>query len=340
MGYKVFLYFEGLELIKKSGIGKAYEHQSKALNSVNIDFTTTKDDNYDILHINTVGIKSKSIINRSIKSGKKIVYHAHTTEEDFRDSFLLSNQVSGVFKKHLQRLYGKADVIITPTPYSKQILEGYNLDTPIFDVSNGIDLNEFKKSEENAQLFRDHFNFSNDDFVVISVGHYFKRKGIIDFIEIARQNPHLKFVWFGHTPQASIQKDVRIALKNLPTNLYLPGYMDGKIISGAYSGANIFLFMSHEETEGIVVLEALASEIQVIVRDIPVYADWLENNVSCYKASTNETFNSLLNKAYSNQLTSTIDNGYLVAQERDINAIGIKLKEIYDYTLSLPPKQR
>ena len=32
-----------------------------------------------------------------------------------------------------------------------------------------------------------------------------------------------------------------------------------------------FLFPSREETEGIVVLEALASQQQVLVRDIPVY---------------------------------------------------------------------
>lgn len=37
----------------------------------------------------------------------------------------------------------------------------------------------------------------------------------------------------------------------------------------------LFCFMSHEETEGIVVLEALACCIPVLVRDIPVYEDWL-----------------------------------------------------------------
>ena len=35
--------------------------------------------------------------------------------------------------------------------------------------------------------------------------------------------------------------------------------------------------MTHEETEGIVVLEALATETPIVIRDIPVYYEWLEH---------------------------------------------------------------
>ena len=40
-----------------------------------------------------------------------------------------------------------------------------------------------------------------------------------------------------------------------------------------------FLLM---KTEGIVVLEALASKQNVLVRDIPVYNGWLEDSKNCY----------------------------------------------------------
>lgn len=338
MNYKVYLYFEGLQFIKRSGIGKAFKHQTKALQSAHVKYTVDKDDHFDILHINTVGPKSEMIISKSIKEGKKIIYHAHTTEEDFRDSFIFSNHISGIFKKRLQKLYGMADVVITPTPYSKSLLEGYGLEQPIYAISNGIDLKRFKKSKANARIFYEYFNFKPTDFVVVSVGHYFKRKGIIDYIEMARLNPHIKFVWFGHTPASSIQKDVRTAFKDLPNNLYLPGYMDGDIISGAYSGANLFMFMSYEETEGIVVLEALASEIQVIVRDIPVYADWLEDGVSCYKAQDLDGFQQLLDSAYHENLSPTITNGYELAKARDLSVIGKQLQEVYEFTLTLPQR--
>lgn len=48
--------------------------------------------------------------------------------------------------------------------------------------------------------------------------------------------------------------------------------------------------MSHEETEGIVVLEALACGIPTVVRDIPVYNGWLREGQNVYKASGTDEF--------------------------------------------------
>ncbi len=73
-------------------------------------------------------------------------------------------------------------------------------------------------------------------------------------------------------------KNIRqIVKEEHPDNVIFPGYIRGEIIEGAYSGADLFFFPSYEETEGIVVLEALASKQNVLVRDIPVYDGWLED---------------------------------------------------------------
>lgn len=37
-------------------------------------------------------------------------------------------------------------------------------------------------------------------------GIIFERKGITDFIEVARQLPEYQFIWFGDTPMYSIPK--------------------------------------------------------------------------------------------------------------------------------------
>ena len=120
---KVLLYFEAKKLIAVSGIGRALAHQKQALSLNDVAYTTdVKCDDYSLLHINTVGPNSQFVINRAKKAGKAIVYHAHSTEEDFRNSFVLSNQIAPLFKKHLIKLYSQADLVITPTPYAKQLL--------------------------------------------------------------------------------------------------------------------------------------------------------------------------------------------------------------------------
>ena len=45
----------------------------------------------------------------------------------FKNGFIFSKQVSPLFKKWLIRCYNLGDVIITPTEYSKSILQSYGI---------------------------------------------------------------------------------------------------------------------------------------------------------------------------------------------------------------------
>lgn len=332
---KVFLYFESEELIKTSGIGRAFKHQQAALKSQGIEYTCDPYcEDYDILHINTYGLTSDSIIKQARKLNKKVIYHAHSTEEDFKNSFILSNQIAPIFKKMIVGLYTKADAIITPTPYSKGLLESYGIDLPIYPVSNGIDLNRYAYNEEKIKAFRKYFAIKDNQKVIISVGLYFERKGILDFIEVAKKLPQYRFIWFGYTPLMSVPKSVRDVIDNHPDNVYFPGYVKGPIIEGAYLDADCFFFPSYEETEGIVVLEALASKQNVVVRNIGVYDEWLHDKKECYMANDVDEFVELIDGVVNKRLPSTVEAGYKVAQSKDIAKIGEQLKAVYEKVLN------
>lgn len=331
---KVLLYFEGKKLISKSGIGRAMKHQIAALTSEGIDYTTNPNDEYDILHINTVGPRSSSLIKHSRKLGKKVVYHAHSTEEDFKDSFVLSNRVAPEFKKRLVSLYSKADRIITPTPYSKKLIEGYGIQQPVHAISNGIDLDQFQYNQNKIRHFKAYFGLQPDEKVILSVGLFFERKGLLDFIEVAKQLPQYKFIWFGHTPLYSIPKKIRsLILKDHPKNVIFPGYISGSVLEGAYCGADAFFFPSKEETEGIVVLEALASYQQIILRDIPVFDPWMQDTKNCYKGKSVDDFVRLVENVAERRLPDLKEAGRKTAEKRSIPTVGRQLREVYDLLL-------
>ena len=90
---------------------------------------------------------------------------------------MFSNSVSGVYKKWLINLYTKGDHIITPTPYSKRILESYGITLPISAISNGVDLSQFNPTDKQIDLFKNKFDIEDDDIIIISVGWLFERKG-------------------------------------------------------------------------------------------------------------------------------------------------------------------
>lgn len=335
---KILLYFEGQSVIGKSGIGRALSHQKRALSSVGIEYTLDpKDTDYDILHINTYGPKSLQLVRKAKKMGKKVIYHAHSTEEDFRNSFVGSNQLAPLVKKWLVTLYQQSDHLITPTPYSKSLLRSYGLQQPIAAISNGIDLKKYYPDEHKERAFRKYFHLSETQKVVICVGLFFERKGIIDFVDIAKRMPEYTFIWFGDVPMLTIPSNIRrIVKKEHPKNVIFPGYINGELIEGAYSGADLFFFPSYEETEGIVVLEALASQQQVLLRDIPVYDGWMKNQKNCYMGNNNQDFEELIPALVNHRLPDLSLAGFKTAQAKSINQIGKELKAVYQQVLGLP----
>lgn len=327
---KVLLYNEAMKMIKNSGVAKALAHQQRALADNGIEYTLDPHDSYDIAHINTVFPKSYLLARRAHKAGKKVIYHAHSTEEDFRNSFLFSNMVSRLFKVWLMKCYRLGDCLITPTPYSKRLLEGYGLTQPIHAVSNGIELDFFARDPEKGAQFRKQFGFSPEDKIVMSVGLYIERKGILDFVELAKRMPEYKFIWFGYTSLYSVPAKVRRAVRTKLPNLYFPGYVDSTILRTAYWGADLFLFPTLEETEGIVLLEALAARQKVLVRDIPIYEDWLEDGKNVYKAADLDGFERRIRQILEQQCPDLTDAGYQIAEARNIENVGKRLKEIYE----------
>lgn len=331
---KVLLYTEGIEYLSKSGLGRAIKHQMRALEIVGVEYTTDLNDDYDIVHINTYGIKSFFLAKEARNKGKKVVYHAHSTEEDFRNSFILSNQVSGLFKNWLITCYNLGDCIVTPTPYSKHLLEGYGINKPIYAVSNGIDLEFFQKNEVLGRAFREEYGFTKDDKVIMAIGLLIERKGIIDFVELATRLPQYKFIWFGDTPSHLIPLKVKEAMKTKNDNLFFPGYVNREVIKSAFSGSDLYVFPTHEETEGIVLLESLAQKQRTIITDIPVFSDWVEDRKNVYKAKNVDDFEKKIIDILDNKLPDLTDEGYEVAKEHDLKYIGKQLKEIYENLLS------
>lgn len=330
---KVLLYTEGLKTISKSGLGKAIKHQMRALEENNIDYTTDINDDFDILHINFYGPKSYLFAKKAKKDGKKIVYHAHSTEEDFRNSFIGSNLVSVPFKQWLIKCYSLGDRIITPTPYSKRLLEGYGIDVPITALSNGVDTNFFKRNEKAGKKFRKKYNIKDDEKVIIGVGLYIERKGILDFVELAKRLPEYKFIWFGHSPLAASPAKVRKAVNTELENLTFPGYVEPTELIGAYSGCDLFIFPTLEETEGIPILEACSMKTKAIIRDIGVFEDWLEDNVNVYKAKDIDDFEDKIIGVLEGRLPDLTEDGYKVAIDHDIKKVGKELVTIYKEVL-------
>ena len=91
-------------------------------------------------------------------------------------------------------------------------------------ISNGIDLNKYQKDEQAGKDFRHKYRYSDTDKIIMSAGLIIKRKGILDFIELAKRMPEYKFIWFGTADLHLVGKEVRKVISEKSPNLTFAGY--------------------------------------------------------------------------------------------------------------------
>ena len=336
---KVCLYSENLNLIAKSGLGRSIKHQMKALKSAGIEVTRNYLEDFDVLLINTIGLKSKKIIKIAKAKNAKVVYYGHTTYEDFKNSFIFSNQVAFLYKKWIARLYKKADYLLVPNQHNKKLIKNYHSKIPpIFEISNGVDVKKFQdeaKKVKNIEAFKKYFKIKNKEKVIVGAGFLIKRKGLYDFIKAAKRFPKYRFIWFGKT--SVFLRQIKMNLKLLITsldNLEFPGFVEGGIFEGALAGANLFFFPSHEEGEGIAILEALASNQKCLIRNIGAYKTWLKHKVNCYKFSSEERMYRLIYNIVEKKIPPLKEEPINVAMKKDLKIIGQKYLKFFTKILS------
>lgn len=310
--------------------------QEESLRKQGMEVTDNPSKEFDIVHLNTVFPSDYRMAKKAREQGKKVVYHAHSTKEDFENSFIGSNMLAPLFKRWIMKCYKTGDLILTPTQYSKSLLEGYGITNPIQVLSNGVDTAAYQKNMLDRETFRKKYGFSSTDKIIMSVGLYFERKGILDFVEMAKRMPEYQFIWFGYTPDIQIPGKVRKAIHTKLPNLTFPGYLPKEELQMAYNSCDLFFFPSYEETEGIVVLEALASQIPVLLRDIPVYEGWLKDKEDVYKGNEIAEFEMYIRKILNYQVPILVRNGLERAKERDLLTQAKKLIIYYQQVESLP----
>ena len=327
----VCIYRGGAGAVRTSGVGRALEHQAAALKEAGLPVVgelppAGPESRACVVHLNTTRPGTLLAAARAHARGCKVVYYGHRTAETVR---WRSRLLAPLLRRWLALCYRQGDLVITPSVYASRVLAGYKIGRPIYTLSNGIDTDFFRPDPAAVARFRERYCLAEGQQCVISVGHWSARKGLPEFTELARRMPQVRFIWFGRAEEGHLPDEIRAAMDAAPGNVLFAGYVPADELRDAYCGADAFVFLSHQETEGISVLEALACGTPTIVRDIPVYDNWLEDGKSVYKAGSLGQFAQELQDLLAGHLPSLREGGLAVAQARSLYQIGQALCRIY-----------
>lgn len=307
------------------GIRRAHDNQVKALKRAGVQVTTDPSEAFDILHLHSVGPRSLYLAER-FGGRRPLVIHSHITAEDFANSFRLSDSIAPYLGRYLRFFYNKADMLIAPSTYTREVLQRYDLDRPINVVSNGVDLNRFAPNRKKRLLGRARYGL--DGVAAYSVGLVFLRKGVDVFCEVSRLLPEYTFVWYGKIHKAVKRETLRV-IKGAPENVRFTGYVED--IIEAHSAGDIFFFPSAVENEGLAILEAAACGKPVVLRNVECFAGRFAHGVNCLMAETAEEFAVQIRRlATDEDLYQRLAAGALeLARTHSLERVGQRLREIY-----------
>lgn len=172
-----------------------------------------------------------------------------------------------------------ADYIVAPTQKVNDELVRYGVKKPIKTIPTGIDLTSFHPRPGNNYI-SDKLGVDRDVQILLYVGRLGKEKSvdylIKSFAHVAKERKDVILVIAGDGPERhrleSLAKKLRLGNK-----VHFTGFIDPQDTPLLYSSADVFVFCSRTETQGLVVFEAMASGITPVVVDDPAYRNIIEH---------------------------------------------------------------
>ncbi|HET8904966.1 MAG TPA: glycosyltransferase [Saccharospirillum sp.] len=199
------------------------------------------------------------------------VYTYHTRLEMYAHYVPLPGRIFRNVISHelIRRFCNRCDGVVVPTFSTEEYLRLIGVKSPVCVQPTGIDFDRFNQRNEAAIAeLRSRFNIGDEDRVLVSVSRLGKEKNIafmVDAMQQLRQKTECRFrlllVGEGDERQMLEEKIKALGLQDVIT---LVGAVGPEVIPAYYQLADVFVFASQSETQGMVILEAMAAGLPVV----------------------------------------------------------------------------
>lgn len=200
-----------------------------------------------------------------------LVFTHHTMYEQYTHYVPGNSETLKRFVTKLATSYANiCDQVFAPSESVAGILRERGVQTPLEVIPTGVDVKRF--AQGSGPGFRAAINIPDGAFVIGHVGRLAPEKNL-EFLSTAVLNfiktePRAHFLLVGKGPsEQSIQK--AFAEASLTNRLHHAGQLQGPMLVSAYRAMDGFVFCSKSETQGMVLVEAMAAGVPVIALDAP-----------------------------------------------------------------------
>jgi glycosyltransferase involved in cell wall biosynthesis len=240
----------------------------------------------DLIHVQTPFLAHYAGLSAARRLGKPLVATYHTLFEEYLHHyapFLPAEWLRRLARRVSRSQCNALDAAIVPSTAMRARLEQYGVHVPMHVLPTGIPVARFTRGD--GLRFRERHGLPAEQPCALFVGRVAFEKNVhflIDALAQARRAvPDLILLITGEGPaEQSLHRQAEAS--GLGQAVRFLGYLDRqRDLPDCYAAADCFVFASRTETQGLVLLEAMAAGLPVVALSAMGTRDILAPGIGC-----------------------------------------------------------
>jgi glycosyltransferase involved in cell wall biosynthesis len=224
---------------------------------------------FDLVHIHTPFLAHYAGVRFARRANIACLATYHTFFEEYLHHYvpLLPRRLSTLLARSFTRSQCAAvQALIAPSEPMRAVLTGYGVSTPIHVLPTGLAADQFRAGDGRA--FRARAGIDAQRPLVTYIGRVAHEKNIGFLVQVFRRVlasvPEALLVIAGEGPAREPLRQ-QVAHLGLEGHVHFAGYLErDSALLDCYAAADVFVFASRTETQGLVLLEAMAQGVPVV----------------------------------------------------------------------------
>ena len=239
----------------------------------------------DLVHSQTpmvmgfAGMMGAKILGRPLVSS----FHTLVTNKPIIDTYYPKNKylkqlAASSMMRYTKFFYNRCDRVIAPSHTIEAVLKRYGI-SKVDMVPNCIDLSRLNQKVDGSGV-RESLGIKPMEKMILYIGRLSKEKKIEVLLNavklLTKKDKDIKLILGGTGPAEQHYKDLAKRF-GITGNTKFMGFVSPKILPSVYAAADVFCIPSTFETQGIVILEAMALGKPVVGADYMAIKELIRN---------------------------------------------------------------
>lgn len=274
-----------------------------------------EENSYDLIHVHHPILIGNTALSLGKKYGIPVIYTYHTRYEQYlhhlkpfsrlrshyeKEQIKIIKQMEGkvidfsenkFIPYYIRRFTKHCDMVFAPTALMKDHLMSQGAMTEIHVLPTGLNDLFFQKNQKEANIIRNKYGKENQ-FLLCTVSRLEKEKNLEFLLRGMKQlkeklGDQFRLLIIGDGTQRG-ELELKVAESGLKKQVTFVGTIAQEEISHYYEACDLFAFSSKSETQGIVLLEAMAAGLPVVAIKASGVNDIVDNHFNGYTTNENE----------------------------------------------------